>query len=49
MTPEQEGARARAAFDEPPAKRARERLPWLVVGLTGSALATLLMARFQAG
>lgn len=37
---------ARAAIEGPPLRRARHRLPWLFVGLAGSALAALLMARF---
>lgn len=39
---------ARQALEAPPLRRARHRLPWLVVGLLGSALATLVMARFEA-
>jgi magnesium transporter len=39
---------ARAALEEPPARRARDRLPWLLVGLAGSLVATLVMARFEA-
>jgi magnesium transporter len=35
------------AFDESPARRARERLPWLLVGLLGSALATWVTAMFE--
>ena len=38
---------ARAAFEEPPLRRARHRLPWLLVGLVGSALATLVVSRFE--
>lgn len=36
------------AFDEPPSRRVIERLPWLLVGLAGSALATWVMAEFEA-
>ena len=39
---------ARRAMQEPPARRVRDRLPWLLVGLVGSALATALMTRFEA-
>ena len=38
---------ARRAFEEPPLRRARHRLPWLMVGLAGSALATLVVSRFE--
>jgi magnesium transporter len=33
---------------EPPLERARERLPWLLVGLAGCVLATFVMSRFEA-
>lgn len=39
---------ARRAIEAPPLSRARDRLPWLLVGLAGSMLATLLMSRFEA-
>ncbi len=42
-----EGTQARHAMHAPPVRRARDRLPWLLVGLIGSALATLVMARFE--
>jgi magnesium transporter len=42
-----EGARARSALEAPPQRRARDRLPWLLAGLAGSALATLVMAGFE--
>ena len=42
-----ETAQARHAIEDPPARRARHRLPWLVVGLVGGALATAAMAGFQ--
>lgn len=43
-----EGELAREAIEAPPLRRARDRLPWLVAGLAGSALATLVMAAFEA-
>jgi magnesium transporter len=43
-----ETVRARTAIEAPPLRRARHRLPWLLVGLAGSAVATLLMAQFEA-
>jgi len=39
--------RAREAIEAPPLRRARHRLPWLLVGLAGSMLATLLVAGFE--
>ena len=39
---------ARRALDAPPVRRARDRLPWLILGLAGSALATFVMSRFEA-
>ncbi len=36
------------AFEEPPGRYARHRLPWLVVGLAGSLLASLMMGRYEA-
>lgn len=42
-----ESKQARQAIDEPPLRRARHRLPWLLVGLGGSMLATLVVARFE--
>jgi magnesium transporter len=38
---------ARAALEAPPARRARHRLPWLLVGLVGSTLSAILMSRFE--
>lgn len=38
---------AREALESPPLRRARHRLPWLLVGLVGSSLATLLVASFE--
>lgn len=42
-----ETAHARHALEEPPARRVRDRLPWLLLGLLGSSLATGVMARFE--
>ncbi|KAB2913977.1 MAG: magnesium transporter [Hyphomicrobiaceae bacterium] len=39
---------AQAALAAPPHRRALYRLPWLLVGMAGSALATMTMARFEA-
>lgn len=39
---------ARDAIEAPPLRRARDRLPWLLIGLVGSALATIVMTRFEA-
>ena len=38
---------ARDALEAPPLRRARHRLPWLIVGLLGSAVATFVVARFE--
>jgi magnesium transporter len=43
-----ETAQARHALEEPPVRRVRDRLPWLLLGLLGSSVATLVMARFEA-
>ena len=42
-----ETTRAREAIEAPPLRRARDRLPWLVIGLIGSMLATLVVASFE--
>ena len=42
-----ESADARNALEEAPLRRARHRLPWLVVGLVGSMVATFIVARFE--
>jgi magnesium transporter len=42
-----ETEQARHALEAPPLRRVRHRLPWLLVGLAGSALATLVVARFE--
>lgn len=39
---------ALAALAAPPHRRAFYRLPWLLVGMAGSALATAIMAQFEA-
>ena len=43
-----ETAQARHAIEDPPLRRARHRLPWLFAGLAGGAVATLVMAGFEA-
>jgi magnesium transporter len=43
-----ETVRARTAIEAPPLRRVRDRLPWLLAGLAGSAVATLMMAQFEA-
>ncbi len=42
-----ETAHARHAMFAPPIRRARDRLPWLLVGLAGSVVATVVMAGFE--
>jgi magnesium transporter len=42
-----ERAFVRASVESPPLRRARNRLPWLLVGVLGSALATAVMAGFE--
>lgn len=42
-----ENSRARHAIEAPPSRRARDRLPWLLVGLAGSMLATFVVAYFE--
>jgi magnesium transporter len=44
---QRESAQARHAIEDPPLRRLRHRLPWLLAGLGGSALATLAMASFE--
>ncbi|HEX5767882.1 MAG TPA: magnesium transporter [Burkholderiales bacterium] len=44
---QREAAQARHAIEDPPLRRARHRLPWLLVGLAGSALATAAMTAFE--
>jgi magnesium transporter len=43
-----EHQRAREAMVEPPLRRLRHRLPWLLLGLLGSTVATFIVARFEA-
>jgi magnesium transporter len=38
---------AAKALEEPPTRRVRERLPWLLVGLGGSAVATAVVVGFE--
>jgi magnesium transporter len=42
-----EADHAREAIEEPPMRRARHRLPWLVDGLGGSMVGTFVVARFE--
>ena len=42
-----ETAQAEHALADPPLRRARHRLPWLLVGLGGSAVATYVASRFE--
>lgn len=44
---ERENAFAHEATGATPARRARHRLPWLLVGLVGSMLATFVVSRFE--
>jgi magnesium transporter len=43
-----EETQARHAIEDPPSRRARHRLPWLLVGLAGGGVATAAMAGFHA-
>jgi magnesium transporter len=42
-----ENSHARDAIEAPPARRAHDRLPWLLVGLLGSVVATFIVSRFE--
>lgn len=42
-----ETQQARRALQAPPLRRVRHRLPWLLVGLAGSVVATFIMTRFE--
>lgn len=44
---QRETAQARHAIEDPPLRRARHRLPWLLVGLFGSAFTTGAMVAFE--
>jgi magnesium transporter len=44
---QREAARARHAIEDPPLRRVEHRLPWLVAGLLGSAVATAVMAAYE--
>lgn len=44
---QREAVRARDALDQPPTRRARHRLPWLVVGLAGSVIAASVMSGYE--
>jgi magnesium transporter len=44
---QRESSQARHAIEDPPLRRVRHRLPWLLAGLGGSAVATLAMAGFE--
>lgn len=43
-----ENMRARFAIEAPPLRRVRDRLPWLMAGLAGSVIATIIMGSFEA-
>lgn len=42
-----ENVQAQRALEAPPVRRVRDRLPWLLVGLAGSMLATFVVSRFE--
>lgn len=42
-----EDSQAVRALEDPPLRRARHRLPWLLVGFGGSVVATFIVARFE--
>ncbi|HIK57074.1 MAG TPA: magnesium transporter [Synechococcales cyanobacterium M55_K2018_004] len=42
-----QNSHARQALEAPPTQRTRDRLPWLLVGLVGSILATFVVSRFE--
>jgi magnesium transporter len=44
---QRENSHARRALEGSPVRRARDRLPWLLVGLVGSILATFVVSRFE--
>jgi len=45
---QREAAQARHAIEDPPLRRVRHRLPWLLAGLAGAGVATAAMAGFEA-
>lgn len=45
---QREASLARHAIEDPPLRRMQHRLPWLLVGLAGSMVATAAMAGFEA-
>jgi magnesium transporter len=44
---QREAAKSRTALEAPPARRARHRLPWLLIGLAGTMLAATVVSRFE--
>jgi len=44
---QRETSKARHAIEDPPLRSVRHRLPWLLAGLAGSAVATATMAGFE--
>lgn len=44
---QRETSKARHAIEDPPLRRVRHRLPWLLVGLGGSAVAAVAMTGFE--
>ena len=44
---QREESQARHAIDDPPMRRVRHRLPWLLAGLAGAGVATAAMAGFE--
>mgnify|MGYP001449100237 CR=1 FL=1 len=43
-----ESEQASRAIEEPPTRRARHRLPWLLAGLAGSVISAMVMRHFEA-
>jgi magnesium transporter len=44
---QREASQARHAIEDPPMRRLRHRLPWLLAGLAGAGVATVAMAGFE--
>ena len=44
---QRETSQARHAIEDPPLRRVRHRLPWLLAGLAGAGVATVAMAGFE--